>query len=82
MTFLELRDVSYAYRGEAPVVDRVSLALPSGSVHCLVGRSGCGKTTLLKLAAGLLRPTGGHVTWRGAAPGDRREVGFVFQSPT
>jgi NitT/TauT family transport system ATP-binding protein len=64
------------------VIDDVSLSLPAGGVHCLVGRSGCGKTTLLKLAAGLLRPSSGRVLLRGVPPADRREVGFVFQSPT
>jgi NitT/TauT family transport system ATP-binding protein len=64
------------------VVDDVSLAVAAGGIHCLVGRSGSGKTTLLKLAAGLLQPAVGRVLLRGAASGDRRHVGFVFQSPT
>jgi energy-coupling factor transporter ATP-binding protein EcfA2 len=51
---------SFGYPGFAPVVDDVSSSLPAGGVHCLVGRSGCGKTTLLKLAAGLLQPSHGR----------------------
>ncbi|HYF18128.1 MAG TPA: ATP-binding cassette domain-containing protein [Ramlibacter sp.] len=82
MSFLTLRSVSFAYPGSAPVVQDADLDLPPGTLHCLVGRSGCGKTTLLKLAAGLLAPTAGQVLWRGRAPGDPREVGFVFQTPT
>jgi NitT/TauT family transport system ATP-binding protein len=82
MSFLQLQGVSFGYPGFAPVIDDVSLSLPAGGVHCLVGRSGCGKTTLLKLAAGLLQPSHGRVLLRGAPPVDRREVGFVFQSPT
>src|SRR5690349_12824323 len=82
MSVLRLRDVAFAYPGFAPVVQAIALDVPAGSVHCLLGRSGCGKTTVLKLAAGLLAPTQGQVTWRGAAEGDTRQVGFVFQSPT
>jgi NitT/TauT family transport system ATP-binding protein len=82
VSFLRLHGVAFAYPGFAPVVDDVSLELAPGEIHCLVGRSGCGKTTLLKLAAGLLRPTHGQVLLRGHPPTDRREIGFVFQSPT
>ncbi len=82
MSFLALRGVSFGYPGHAPVVDDLNLELAAGEIHCLVGRSGCGKTTLLKLAAGLLQPTAGTVTVRGAPLTDRRAVGFVFQQPT
>ena len=82
MNFLSLRGVSFGYPGQAPVVQGLDLDLAAGDIHCLVGRSGCGKTTLLKLAAGLLQPGAGVVTQCGAAPGDRRAVGFVFQQPT
>ena len=80
--FLTLSGVSYGYGTMAAVVDDVSWCLPTGAVHCLVGRSGCGKTTLLKLAAGLLLPDKGTV-WRDqisvAVPAS--DVGFVFQTP-
>ena len=82
MSFLSLRGVSYGYRWQAPVFESLNLDLAAGEVHCLVGRSGCGKTTLLKLAAGLLRPTAGTVSVRGAPLTDRRALGFVFQQPT
>ena len=82
MSFLRLIDVAFTYRGFDPVVLGVSLELAAGEIHCLVGRSGCGKTTLLKLAAGLLRPTRGQVRLRDRPLVDRREIGFVFQSPT
>ena len=67
MSFLRLHGVAFSYPGFAPVVEDVSLELASGEIHCLVGRSGCGKTTLLKLAAGLLQPTHGQVLLRGRA---------------
>ena len=82
MSFLALRGVSYAYPGQTPVVDGLNLELAAGEIHGLVGRSGCGKTTLLKLAAGLLQPTSGTVTVGRAPLIDRRAVGFVFQQPT
>ena len=58
--FVQFRDVAFGHAGHAPVVQGIDLARASGEVHCLVGRSGCGKTTLLKLAAGLLAPTAGY----------------------
>ena len=83
MAFLEIEQVVFTYPGRAPVVDGVDWRVPAGAVHCLLGRSGCGKTTLLKLAAGLLRPQSGRVLLRGgelAAPGP--QLGFMFQAPT
>ena len=82
MSFLSLRDVSFAYPGQAPVLQGLSLDLAAGEIHCLVGRSGCGKTSLLKLAAGLLQPSAGNVAVNGAPRIDRRALGFVFQQPT
>lgn len=83
MTFLDMRQVSYSYPGYPNVVDQVDWQIARGEVHSLVGRSGCGKTTLLKLAAGLLRPDTGAISVDGQTllkPGN--QLGFVFQSPT
>jgi NitT/TauT family transport system ATP-binding protein len=82
-SFLAMRGVSYTFPGWPPVVQGVDWDVGEGEFHCLVGRSGCGKTTLLKLAAGLLRPDTGSITLQDAeltAPGPK--LGFVFQSPT
>ncbi len=81
--FLDIEQAVFAYPGRAPVVDGVSWRIAAGEVHCLVGRSGCGKTTLLQLAAGLLRPQAGRVRMQGrevVAPGP--QLGFMFQAPT
>ena len=82
MSLLSLKNVTFAFPGWPPTVDGVDLDVAPGAFHCLVGRSGCGKTTLLKLAAGLLRPDAGEVVFRGRrhdAIGP--DIGFVFQSP-
>ncbi|WP_217999599.1 ABC transporter ATP-binding protein [Thauera butanivorans] len=83
MAFLDIEKVVFTYPGRAPVVDGVDWRMQAGEFHCLLGRSGCGKTTLLKLAAGLLKPQSGRIVLRGgelAAPGP--QVGFMFQAPT
>lgn len=87
MAFLAMEQLSFSYPGRAPVVDEVSWQVQAGEVHCLLGRSGCGKTTLLKLVAGLIRPQRGHIALYDresggelAAPGP--QVGFMFQAPT
>jgi iron(III) transport system ATP-binding protein len=74
--------------GDNRVLDDVSFEVPDGSVCTLLGASGSGKTTTLRLLAGLEFPDGGEV-WIGgermAAPGssvpaESREVGLVFQA--
>jgi len=76
--------------GRITAVDNVSLALASGEAMCLVGESGCGKTTTGRLLAGLLAPTGGRLLFEGkdvwAKRGDdlaafRRAVQLVHQDP-
>ena len=82
-SFLSFQQVAFTYPGWPPVVRDIGWDIEQGEFHCLVGRSGCGKTTVLKLAAGLLHPHAGRITLRGKdvlAPGP--ELGFVFQSPT
>jgi NitT/TauT family transport system ATP-binding protein len=73
---LTVREVSRVFgRGTSRVtaLDRLSLDVPSGDFVCLVGASGCGKTTLLHLIAGLDQPTAGSVDI-GA-----RRVALLFQ---
>ncbi len=81
MTFLTIENASFSYGDEA-VVKRIDWSIGQGEFHCLVGRSGCGKTTLLKIAAGLLPPSEGSIRIQGT---EIREpsplVGFVFQTP-
>ncbi len=71
--------VWFAY--EAPVVlEDVTLSIPRGDFVSLVGPNGGGKTTLLRLALGLVAPTRGKIGVLGMAPADaRRFVGYVPQ---
>lgn len=81
--FLDMQQVSYTFPGWPPVVQGVDWDIAPGEFHCLVGRSGCGKTTLLKLAAGLLRPDAGQVRLQGRPlPPPGPHIGFVFQQAT
>jgi peptide/nickel transport system ATP-binding protein len=65
---LQLVDVSQVFQWQKKPVralDGVSLSIGEGETICLVGESGCGKTTTGKIAAGLRRPTAGQVLFRG-----------------
>lgn len=67
-------------QAEVRALDDVSLSLHPGEFVCVVGASGCGKTTLLRVLGGLSTPTQGRVLLAGepvTAP--RRRIGFVFQ---
>ena len=57
---LELKDVSVAIEGR-PIINSFSLSLQPGEIGCLLGVSGCGKTTLLRTIAGFERPDAGEV---------------------
>ena len=83
MPFLQLDALHFAYPERGEVVRDVCLQLAPSEIHCLIGRSGCGKTTVLKLAAGLLTPQQGHVQLMGqTVQQPTSDMGFVFQSPT
>jgi len=62
--------------GAVRALDRVSFDVAPGEFLCLVGASGCGRTTLLNLIAGLDRPTGGSVDTGGLRTPDHRATGF------
>jgi len=66
--------------GGKVIVEDLSFTVGQGEFVCIIGASGCGKTTALRLAAGLYRPTSGTVTFDGkpmTAP--RRDIAIIFQ---
>ncbi len=66
--------------GGRPIVQQIEFAVGRGEFVCVIGASGCGKTTLLRLLAGLLSPTRGRVRLNGEpVSGPSRDVAFVFQ---
>ena len=84
---IELRDVSIRFRYES-VLRNINLAIQPGETVCIIGESGCGKTVMLKLIIGLLRPTEGKVFFDGADVANldgkqlvkmRLRFGFLFQ---
>ena len=69
MFAVELAAVAIRYEraGMPPlqIIDDYDLGLAAGTMHCLAGRSGSGKTSILRVAAGLVPPTAGEVVWSG-----------------
>jgi len=86
MALLELDRVAHSY-GEHAVVTELSFILAEGEIGCLLGASGCGKTTALRLIAGFEQPDAGAVRIDGATvgssermtPPEQRRIGMVFQ---
>ena len=83
MQQIELRGVNYAYdANEGPVaaLRDISFSVGVSELVCVVGRSGCGKTTLLNILAGFLPPTKGDVLIAGrSVTGKGLDRGIVFQ---
>ncbi len=83
---IEFDGVRKEYPGGTVAVDDFSLVVPTGSITVLVGSSGCGKTTLLRMVNRMVDPTRGTVLIDGTPVGDRdpvelrRSIGYVMQS--
>ena len=80
---VHLKNLSKSF-GPKSVIEDVSLEIQAGERFILLGKSGCGKTTLLRLLAGFERPDRGGILIAGedvvSLPVERRPVGFIFQS--
>src|SRR5258708_28180848 len=87
MSLVELKDVVKRY-GQHTVLDGVSLAVEKGEIIAIIGRSGSGKSTMLRCINGLEPIQGGTVAFDGTVVNDpatdlrklRQHVGIVFQS--
>jgi phospholipid/cholesterol/gamma-HCH transport system ATP-binding protein len=85
---VELRNVSFAYDPAMPVLRDINMSMRRGTVVGIMGQSGCGKTTTLRIIMGALRPTGGEARVLGAPMAElahdalyavRRKMGMLFQ---
>ena len=85
---VELTGVSFGYDRRRPVLTGIDMAVPRGRLVAIMGGSGCGKTTILRLIGGQLRPQTGTVTVAGQDVASldrdalfalRRRIGMLFQ---
>lgn len=83
MGYLELKNISKRFNDQV-VIDNVCLTVEKGDFVSLLGKSGCGKTTLLRIIAGLDTANGGSILLDGhdlsTLPATLRKIGFVFQN--
>ena len=79
MAGIEIVDLKKSYwveKKELPVLRGIDLKIPQQQITVILGRSGCGKTTLLRLTGGLERPDSGQILC-----GESHRMAFVFQEP-
>jgi NitT/TauT family transport system ATP-binding protein len=79
---VSLRNVGKTFANGVTALDGFNLDIRDGEFVTLLGASGCGKSTALRIVAGLTDATRGEVTWRDASPRESGDIGFVFQEPT
>lgn len=84
---IEFKNVSASYDGELPILRDVSFRIPDGDFVAFVGTNGAGKSTMMRLINGLLKPSSGQVLIDGVPTTQLRtsqlaaKVGFLFQNP-
>ena len=83
---LEVRNLSFKYSNEF-IINDISLSIEKGKITGIIGDNGSGKTTILKILSGLLKPNSGSVQIEGSSLGEikwntiTKKIGFVFQDP-
>ncbi len=84
---VEIKDVNFSY-DIRPVLKGINMTVPRGKIVAIMGLSGCGKTTILRMVAGVLKPNSGTVRVDGRALGEldrdglfamRRKMGMLYQ---
>ena len=81
---LKISNVSFSYKKGTKAISCLNLEVQKGSFTTLLGESGCGKTTILKLISGFLQPDSGTIEIDGINQNkvepDKRKIAFVFQN--
>ena len=84
MSYANLEGIEVSYDGKTRVLENLNLGIEKGELVSLLGSSGCGKTTTLRVIAGFIEPTGGRFILDGndltRTPIHKRNFGLVFQS--
>ena len=83
ITTIESKDLSKAYTPGKNAVDKVSFRLEKGKVYAFLGPNGSGKTTWMKMAAGLIKPTSGEILYEGKPIGkaSKADVAYAGTEP-
>ena len=79
---VQVRNLTKCF-GDLKVLDNVSFDIKKGEFLCIVGPTGCGKTTFLNLLTRLIPPTSGEILIDGIpADPQKHNISFVFQEPS
>ena len=87
MSKLEIKNLSFSYDKDKPVIDDISLSIEKGSFVAILGHSGSGKSTLAKLIVGILEKNGGQIFYDGEEINKKNikklqtKTALVFQNP-
>lgn len=82
---VEFKDVDFSYDPKKPFIEKFNFVIPNGGHLALVGGSGCGKSTIIKVLAGLYNPLGGQIKFNGVDKTDIKKelinqvIGYVPQ---
>lgn len=87
METLQLKNISYFYNKELPILQNINISFERGKMYAILGKSGSGKTTLLSLLAGLDEPVDGVMLYKGNILKGKeldnyraKHVSIIFQS--
>ena len=87
MSCIELKEVSHCFRGNEPVLRKINLMVPKGSIYGFLGPNGAGKTTTLRLILGLLKRQTGSINVFNVPFDENRieilnQTGSLIESPS